>query len=106
MQSGECTADVAKRVKSAREMQHNRLGAGHVNAHMDPTATERYAKPDEKGSKLIERAMNHFSLSARSYHRILKIGRTIADLSGSEMVKSDHIAEALQYRGEDILNTP
>ncbi|ATX79480.1 magnesium chelatase family protein [Mariprofundus aestuarium] len=47
----------------------------------------------------------HFALSAHSYHRILKVARTIADLTESEGVNATHVAEALQYRGEDLLNT-
>ncbi|NWF39697.1 YifB family Mg chelatase-like AAA ATPase [Mariprofundus sp. NF] len=106
MQSGEDSATVAARVLRARNIQYRRLGSGQVNARMDASAIETHAKPDEQGSRLIDRAMNHFSLSARSYHRILKISRTIADLTASQEVNATHVAEALQYRGEELLDAP
>ena len=106
MQPGESSASVGERVKRARATQYARLGSGQVNARMNSSDIERYARPDEEGARLIDRAMNHFSLSARSYHRILKIARTIADQAGSEGVNATHVAEALQYRGEDLLNAP
>lgn len=105
MQAGEGSQQIALRVKKARAMQYSRLGSGHVNARMNPTEIETYAKPDKAGTRIIDRAMNHFSLSARSYHRILKVARTIADLANSESVTSDHIAEALQYRGEEVFSS-
>ncbi|NWF37010.1 YifB family Mg chelatase-like AAA ATPase [Mariprofundus sp. KV] len=106
MQPGEDSATVAARVLRARDIQYSRLGSGQVNARMDASAIEMHAKPDEDGARLIDRAMNHFSLSARSYHRILKVARTIADLAASDEVNATHVAEALQYRGEDLLNMP
>lgn len=57
--------------------------------------------PDRKGAALIRSAVDRLGLSARAYHRILKIGRTIADLEGCEGVATDHIAEAIQYRSLD-----
>jgi magnesium chelatase family protein len=102
MQPGEPSASIAKRVEAARLRQYERLGDGHSNARMSTGEIEEFAKPDAEGLKLLDHAMKHFSLSARSYHRILKVARSIADLAHSETVVSSHIAEALQYRREDL----
>lgn len=102
MQPGEPSASIARRVEAARQRQYERLGDGRSNARMTTGEIETFAKPDAEGLKLLDHAMKHFSLSARSYHRILKVARTIADLGSSESVVSSHIAEALQYRGEDL----
>ena len=70
----------------------------HCNAQMTEKMIHKYAKPDEEGMEMLRKAMERFSLSARAYSRILKVARTIADLDGSEQVKSQHIAEAIGYR--------
>ncbi|OIQ01244.1 MAG: ATP-dependent protease [Zetaproteobacteria bacterium CG06_land_8_20_14_3_00_59_53] len=100
MQAGESSAIVAQRVLAARQRQYARLGEGRVNARMSQQQIERFAHPDAAGAKLLDTAMQRFSLSARSYHRILKVARSIADLAGENTLASAHVAEALQYRGE------
>jgi len=101
MAAGESSSSVAARVHEARQRQYARQGDGIVNARLTPSQLEEFAMPDEAGSKLLDTAMSRFSLSARSYHRILKVARTIADVEGEEKVSGNHIAEALQYRGEE-----
>ncbi|MDX8403887.1 MAG: YifB family Mg chelatase-like AAA ATPase [Mariprofundaceae bacterium] len=101
MTKGESSAAVALRVHAARERQYARQGDGVVNARLTPSQLEEFAKPDVESSKLLDAAMSRFSLSARSYHRILKVARTIADIEGEQDISSKHIAEALQYRGEE-----
>ena len=100
MRPGESSRDVAMRVLAARQRQYDRLGDGGVNARMSQQQIERHAHPDADGARLLDTAMQRFSLSARSYHRILKVARTIADLAEDEKLAASHIAESLQYRGE------
>lgn len=101
MQAGEASISVAGRVLTARQRQYARQGDGVVNARLQPSQLERVAAPDAEGAKLLEAAMSRFNLSARSYHRLLKVARTVADIEGADSVRSPHVAEALQYRGEE-----
>lgn len=101
--SAEPSADVAMRVKRAREIQVRRyLEMGktniHTNAGAGPTLIEEVVDPDKESKDLLLKAAERFNLSARSYHRVLKVARTLADLAGSEKVHRPHIAEALSYR--------
>jgi len=100
MQQGESSAVVAERVLLARQRQYERQGEGVVNARLQPSMLEKVARPDAAGQKLLDSAMHRFALSARAYHRILKVARSIADLADESAVSSLHIAEAVQYRGE------
>lgn len=102
-QSAEPSAVVAKRVARARTLQHERyLGMGaanvHTNAAAGPTLIEQVVNPDKDSQKLLLQAAEKFNLSARAYHRVLKVARTLADLAGAQKVTRPNIAEALSYR--------
>ena len=98
--AGEPSADVRARVQQAREIQTARFGWGDVrtNADMGPREVQKYARLDEQGEALMRTAVRQLALSARGYHRVLKLARTIADLAGVEQIQTAHVAEALQYR--------
>jgi len=98
---GESSAIIRERVELARQIQRQRFeGKENVptNADMHIAEIRKYCVLDEIGQSLMRTAMNQLQLSARGYHRVLKLGRTIADLAGSETIQSVHLAEALQYR--------
>ena len=99
---GEKSAAVRGRVNAARQFQQKRF-AGKIrsNAEMRSKDIKQYCKLDEVGESLLKQAVNSYGLSARSYHKILKLARTIADLDMSENISSDHVAEALQYRPKE-----
>ena len=123
---GEPTIDIQERVQAARERQRIRFEkaaestqpgekvASHsesaarlvkiaCNADMRPAEVRQFCQLDETGSSLMRTAMNQLQLSARAYHRVLKLARTIADLAGSEGIEPNHLAEALQYRSKSNL---
>ena len=95
---GETSAVVAERVAAARAVQAVRLGEGQVNADLQGDALMEAAEPDEEGRALLTTAVERMRLSARAYHRVLKVARTIADLDASKGVRRPHVAEALSYR--------
>lgn len=99
--SGDSSAEVAQRVSGARTLQQERY-ASHSgirqNADIEGKVLDDVAKPDKAGSELLTRVAERFGLSARGYHRVLRVARTIADLAGSETIGRDHVAEAISYR--------
>ncbi len=96
----EPSAVIKERVNEARRRQNYRYGetSGLCNARMCPDDIRKYCRLDDEAANLLRRAFQVFGLTARSYDRILKVSRTIADLAGSDQVTADHIAEAVQYR--------
>lgn len=96
----EGSREVAARVAAARDIQTARYeGQGvRTNAEADGALLDAVATPDEAGRKLLAQAAEAMRLSARGYHRVLRVARTIADLAGSEGVGRIHVAEALSYR--------
>jgi magnesium chelatase family protein len=94
--SGESSATVRERVIAAAARQNKRQDkANHL---LTPPEIERHCVPDAAGDKLLRQAIGRLNLSARAYHRVLKVARTIADLATSDAILSNHIAEAIQYR--------
>ena len=99
--SGDTSAMVAARVAAARSRQLARFkGKANltVNADMEGSLLEQVAAPDAEGRALLARVAERFGLSARGYHRVLRVARTIADLDASDQVRLPHIAEAVSYR--------
>ncbi|AGF79758.1 Mg chelatase-related protein [Desulfocapsa sulfexigens DSM 10523] len=98
---GESSREIKKRVDSCRKIQENRyhsLQSIHCNAQIGPAEVEKYCKVDATAKRLLQRSVEKLGLSARGYHRILKIARTIADMDNKELLELSHIAEAVQYR--------
>jgi len=101
---GESSADIRARVEASRERQRARFNGGEAsgevlsNADMRPAEVRKFCQLDETGEALMRSAMSQLQLSARAYHRVLKLSRTIADLAGEENIAPAHLAEALQYR--------
>jgi magnesium chelatase family protein len=101
--AGESSDVIRQRVNAARVLQLKRFEKTklHSNAQMGTREIKRYCPVKEDAERLLETAINKLGLSARAYSRVLKVGRTIADLAGSEDIHASHIAEAIQYRSLD-----
>ncbi|MEP0761677.1 MAG: YifB family Mg chelatase-like AAA ATPase, partial [Chloroflexota bacterium] len=103
---GEPSAAIRARVEAAREQQRERFrneARLQCNADMGASDIRRFCQPEAAGKQLLDTTLRKMQLSARAYHRILKLSRTIADLAGSETIQVAHIAEAIQYRPRKIL---
>jgi len=99
----ESSAAIAARVLKARQIQQQRFHGTkvHCNAQMNARLIKKYCELDEEGHRILELAGEKLGFSARSYSRILKVARTIADLDGSASIRTPHLAEAIQYRNLD-----
>jgi magnesium chelatase family protein len=101
---GESSATIRERVAAARERQTHRFASGasgkelRTNADMGAGEVREWCVLDSAGQSLMRAAMRQLQLSARAYHRVLKLARTIADLEDQAAIKPAHLAEALQYR--------
>ena len=100
--NGESSAAIAKRVERARNIQAKRcetLGTSFVtNAQINNSIIEKIAAPDSAGKELLGKAAEALRFSARGFHRVLRVARTLADLDSSEIVDQIHLAEAISYR--------
>jgi magnesium chelatase family protein len=100
---GESSEAVRQRVEKARSIQKQRLDGTDLvcNADMTPLEVREFCQVEPPAQSLLQAAMNQLHLSARAFHRILKLSRTIADLAGAGTIAASHLAEALQYRPRD-----
>jgi magnesium chelatase family protein len=104
---GDSSKTIRLRVTAAAERQSSRSEGTprRWNSDLSPELLRRTCRPDSQGSNLLRTAVGRFGLSARAYYRILKVSRTIADLSQSESIRHEHVAEAIQYRVSDRMWT-
>jgi magnesium chelatase family protein len=103
-ESGESSEKIRARVMQAREIQVHRFTGRkglYSNADMQSKDIREYCRLDDAGEELLKMAITKLGLSARAYDRILKVGRTIADMAGSANIRPEHISEAIQYRSLD-----
>lgn len=96
---GENSVTIRDRVEAARQRQLARQGK--PNAQLSVSEIDTHCVPDAQGESLLRQAISKLNLSARAYHRVLKVARSIADLAGCERIETPHIAEAVQYRRMD-----
>lgn len=95
---GESSAVVRERVLTARARQLARAARARVNAQLTGPELKKHAPLNLAGRRLLERSAERLHLSARGFHRIVRVARTIADLSGADAIATEHLMEALQYR--------
>jgi magnesium chelatase family protein len=107
---GATSAVIRARVEAARQIQRERFDSTDesnsriaCNADMRVAEVRKFCRLDEASESLVRAAMSQMNLSARGYHRVLKLARTIADLAGSENIQTRHVAEALQYRSRNTI---
>lgn len=98
--TGEPSRDIAARVAAGRAVQDKRFNGTPMrqNADLEGGALTEVATPDAEGKEILTKVADRFGLSARGYHRVLRVARTIADLDEAEQVRKPHIAEAVSYR--------
>ena len=104
MKEGESSEVIRKRVIEARKIQEERFKDYpniHCNAQMNTALMKKFCKIQPSGMELLRNVMERLGLSARAYDRILKVARTIADLEKSEVIRTEHVLEAIQYRSLD-----
>ena len=99
----EPSSAIRVRVEAVHEIQRRRLAPFglYTNSQMQARHIKQFCRPDAAGEKLLEMVVDRLGMSARSYARILKVARTIADLAGEDGIRQPHLAEAIQYRSLD-----
>ena len=97
--SGETSAEIRARVESSFQFAVQRQGK--ANAALTTKEIDKFCAPDNAGEALLKQAISRLNLSARGYHRILRVARTIADLEGAAEIKPPHVVEAIGYRSLD-----
>jgi len=102
---GEKSETVQARIKAARSLQQKRFEGTSLtcNAEMTPAEVREFCQVEEQAQSLLKAAMKQLYLSARAFHRILKLARTIADLENGDIIKAHHLAEAIQYRPRSLV---
>lgn len=101
--SSESSADIQKKVQKARDIQLKRFESKQIfsNGEMSTKETKNFCLLGDDCKKVLRAAVSRMNLSARSYFKVIKVSRTIADLDGSDIISVNHIAEALQYRPKE-----
>lgn len=100
---GEDSKTIRQRIQKARSMQEKRFEGMNIsfNAQMGPNEIKQFCIMREKEKRFVQQAFDALKLSARAYHKILKVARTIADLDGSAIIEEIHLAQAIAYRSVD-----
>jgi magnesium chelatase family protein len=104
MDKGEPSVKIRQRVQGARDRQQRRfegLKGLYANADMGPGEIQQHCSLTAEARQVLELSVRQMQLSARAYHRVMKLSRTIADLGGSDQIEVVHVAEALQYRPKE-----